>query len=90
MINKEEIKQLPNFLVVGVMKGGTSAAAVNLPVHPDIWMVSAHSKMEVTTTYRYDLDNTAGGLGGFHKEMDFWNYKDNFNKGLYFYSSFFI
>jgi len=89
MINKEEIKQLPNFLVVGVMKGGTSAAAVNLPVHPDIWMVSAHSKMEVTTTYRYDLDNTAGGLGGFHKEMDFWNYKDNFNKGLDFYSSFF-
>ena len=67
MINKEEIKQLPDFLVVGVMKGGTSAAAVNLPFHPDIWMINANTKMEVTTTYRYNLEDTIGGLNGFQQ-----------------------
>ena len=84
-----EIKRLPDFLVVGAMKGGTSASVINLKKHPDIWMVDSITKLETKTTYDYKLSDTKGGLNAPHKEMDFWNYTDNFNKGLEFYSSYF-
>ena len=49
-MHNNEIKTLPNFLVVGVMKGGTSAIAVNLPMHPDVWMIDAHKKAEARSS----------------------------------------
>ena len=88
-MHNNEIKTLPNFLVVGVMKGGTSAIAVNLPMHPDVWMIDAHKKAEAISLHRLNLKKTKGGLGLFHKEMDFFNYIDNYNLGIDLYKSFF-
>lgn len=38
---------LPNFLIIGAMKGGTSAAVKNLRRHPDIWMVDRATKQRL-------------------------------------------
>jgi hypothetical protein len=32
------VRRLPNFLVIGAMKSGTSSLAAYLDAHPDVWM----------------------------------------------------
>ena len=81
--------KLPNFIIAGVMKGGTTAAAINLDFHPDIFMVNATSKMEDIDYYDLDISDCKGGLPDPHKELDFFNQKDNYNKGIDFYKHFF-
>jgi len=46
----------PNFIIVGVMKGSTSAAAVNLNMHPDLYCVTPYWKQKVNT--KYNIDNS--------------------------------
>ena len=81
--------KLPNLIIAGVMKGGTTAAAVNLAIHPDIFMVNANSKFEDIDYYDLDISDCKGGLPDPHKELDFFNVKVNYNKGIDFYKNFF-
>ena len=43
----------PNFIIAGVMKAGTTAAAFNLNKHPDIYMVTTFWKNKVLKKYGY-------------------------------------
>ena len=72
--------KLPNLIIAGVMKGGTTAAAINLAMHPDIFMVNATSKFEDIDFYDLDVSNCKGGLPDPHKELDFFNHKENYKK----------
>ena len=85
----------PNFIIAGVMKGSTSAAAINLNKHSDIHVVTGFRKRKVyerltRTQFANHLESLKGGLSeGNSKELDFFNISDNYNLGLDFYSSFF-
>ena len=81
--------RLPNFIIVGVMKGGTSAAAFNLNLHPDVFCVTETSKFETMSFHKHNLENSKGGLNAWHKELDFFNYKENFDYGIDIYKTFF-
>lgn len=83
-------KNTPNFLVVGVMKGSTSAAAINLNKHDDVYCLTPWWKDKVNTFYEYNTDNFAGGLSNTSsKETDFFCLQDNFNLGRDLYESYF-
>ena len=62
--------KLPNLIIAGVMKGGTTAAAINLAMHPDIFMVNATSKFEDIDFYDLDVSNCKGELPDPHKELE--------------------
>lgn len=81
---------LPNFLVVGVMKGGTSGAAINLNMHPEIYCVTTYWKDKMIKKYNYDTGSFAGGMGNLvNKELDFFNLTANYDKGVDIYKTFF-
>lgn len=83
-------KNTPNFLVVGVMKGSTSAAAWNLSKHQDVFCLTPYWKEKVNTFYEYNIDDFAGGLSQqSSKETDFFCLEDNFNLGRDIYESYF-
>ena len=83
-------KNTPNFLVVGVMKGSTSAAAYNLNQHDDVFCLTSFWKAKVNAFYGYNKDNYVAGLSNEGiKEMDFFNSPDNYNNGKDFYESYF-
>jgi hypothetical protein len=83
-------KNTPNFLVVGVMKGSTSAAAHNLDKHDDVFCLTPYWKEKVNTFYGYNTDDFVGGLAQeSSKETDFFSLQDNFNLGRDIYESYF-
>lgn len=83
-------KNTPNFLVVGVMKGSTSAAAWNLNKHDDVFCLTPYWKDKVNTFYGYNTDDFTGGLAQeSSKETDFFCLQDNFNLGRDIYESYF-
>lgn len=83
-------KQKPTFLVAGVMKAGTSAAAVNLNLHPEVYCVTPYWKSKVVDNYAYDTGSFAGGMANDEsKELDFFNLTQNFDQGLEVYESYF-
>ncbi len=83
-------KQLPNFIVAGVMKAGTSAASLNLNLHPEVYCITPYWKDKVITHYAYDTGSFTGGMANEEsKEMDFFNLTQNFDHGLEVYKSFF-
>jgi hypothetical protein len=80
----------PNYLVVGAMKAGTSALALNLSKHPDVFCMTPYWKNKAAERYGYNLSDYKGQLtNAGSKEMDFFNHSDNFNLGVPFYESFF-
>lgn len=83
-------KQNPTFLVAGVMKAGTSAAALNLNLHPEVYCVTPYWKSKVVDHYAYNTGSFAGGMASDEsKEMDFFNLTQNFDQGLEVYQSYF-
>ena len=86
----------PNFIIAGVMKAGTTAAAFNLNKHPEIYMVTNFWKNKVLNSdqYNYSLQ-TGSWAGGMKnpstKEMDYFNLNTNYNLSGSFdiYQSFF-
>ena len=54
--------RLPNFIIVGVMKGGTSAATFNLNLHPDVFCVTETSKFETMSFHKHNLENSKGSV----------------------------
>lgn len=80
----------PNFIIAGVMKGSTSAAAVNLNKHEDIYCVTGYWKSKVNTYYSIDPSTMSGGLSEtVSKELDFFNIEANYNLGIDFYKQYF-
>mgnify|MGYP003640301053 CR=1 FL=1 len=81
---------LPNFIVAGVMKGSTTAAAFNLNKHLEVYCVTARWKAKVNNFHGHDISNLVMGLGNEGtKEMDFFNKELNYQRGLEFYKSYF-
>lgn len=80
----------PTFIIAGVMKGSTSAAAVNLNMHEDIYCVTGYWKRKVNAFHNVDTTSLKGGLKDSHsKELDFFNLEENYKKGLAFYTNYF-
>lgn len=83
-------KNTPNFIIVGAMKGSTSAAAINLNQHEDVYCVTPYWKKKVNAYYNYNASEFAGQLSNEgSKELDFFNYSQNFSLGRDFYESYF-
>jgi hypothetical protein len=83
-------KNTPNFIIVGAMKGSTSAAAINLNLHEDVFCVTPYWKEKVNAHYNYKPSDFVGGLSEeTNKEMDFFNKEHNFNLGRDLYESYF-
>lgn len=83
-------KNLPNFIIVGVMKGSTSAAAINLNKHQDVYCVTPYWKKKVNTYYNINPSLLSKGLGEINsKELDFFNDESNYNLGIEFYKQYF-
>lgn len=81
---------LPNFIVAGVMKGSTTAAAKNLAKHIDVYCVSPWWKAKINTQYQHDISNLTQGLSNEKsKEMDFFNKYQNYQRGIDFYKRYF-
>ena len=80
----------PTFIIAGVMKGSTSAAAVNLNMHEDIYCVTGYWKRKVNAFHNVDTTSLRGGLGETNsKELYFFNIDENYDKGLAFYTNYF-
>lgn len=80
----------PTFLIVGVMKGSTSAAALNLNKHDSVYCVTGYWKRKVNAFHNVDITQLDGGLGEENsKELDFFNIDKNYEKGLDFYTKYF-
>jgi len=86
----------PNFIIAGVMKAGTTAAAFNLNKHPEIYMVTTFWKDKVLSSDQYNYSSQTGSWAGSmkekgNKEMDYFNLDTNYNLNESFdiYKSFF-
>lgn len=84
----------PNFIIAGVMKAGTTAAAFNLNKHPDIYMVTTYWKNKVLSHEQYNYASQTGSWVGnmkvkTNKEIDFFNRDENYALGLDTYKTFF-
>ena len=86
----------PNFIIAGVMKAGTTAAAFNLNEHPDIYMVTTFWKNKVLSHEQYNYAAQTGSWAGSmgnkgNKELDYFNLDTNYNLSGSFdiYRSFF-
>jgi len=76
---------LPDFLVIGAAKAGTSACITNLGRHPDIFIASKEDKIRCLKDeiFLYDFDY----LG--HGEIKFFSEKEFYDKGKDWYAAFF-
>jgi hypothetical protein len=84
----------PNFIIVGVMKAGTTAAAFNLNKHKDIYVTTTYWKDKVLSHEQYNYAEQTGSWVGCmknkgNKEMDFFNRDENYALGLDVYKTFF-
>tara|TARA_R110001592_G_scaffold285447_1_gene553867 strand:+ start:150 stop:980 length:831 start_codon:yes stop_codon:yes gene_type:complete len=85
----------PNFIIAGVMKGGTTAAAFNLNKHPLIFCLTQYWKDRVLSNEEYNYavqtEDWAGNMKRKNKEMDYFNLNTNYNLSGSFdiYKSFF-
>lgn len=85
-------KHKPNFLVVGAMKGSTSAAAMNLNRNQDVYCLTPHWKNKIHTKYNISSETMelAGQLQNANsKETDFFNLEANYSLGMDFYTQYF-
>ena len=73
----------PNFIIVGVMKGGTTAATVNLNKNPEIFCLTQYWKNRVLADEDYNYAAQTGSWTGnmptSNKEMDYFNLNVNYN-----------
>tara|TARA_B100000768_G_scaffold181360_1_gene204044 strand:- start:543 stop:1373 length:831 start_codon:yes stop_codon:yes gene_type:complete len=88
------ISNTPNFIIAGVMKAGTTAAAFNLNKHQDIYVTTTYWKDKVLSYEQYNYADQTGSWGGCmknkgNKEMDFFNRDENYALGLDVYKTFF-
>ena len=84
------MSKLPNFLIVGVMKAGTSGAALNLNKHPEIYCITPYWKKKMIEKHSYNTGSFVGGMSNEEsKEMDFFNLKTNYDQGIDVYKNFF-
>lgn len=67
---------LPDFLIIGAMKGGTQAAVRNLARHPDVWLVDEAAKQA--------LDDVIG-----YPEVHFFDKQARWELGTSWYERFF-
>ena len=80
----------PTFIIAGAMKASTSAAAINLNRHEDIYVVTPWWKKRVNEVKEIDTTGLVGGLGSeASKELDFFNLKANTDLGIEFYRQYF-
>jgi hypothetical protein len=85
----------PNFIITGVMKGGTTAAAFNLNKHQHIFCLTQYWKNKVLNdedyNYAAQTGSWAGNMKVGNKEMDYFNLNTNYNLSSSFdiYKSFF-
>jgi len=80
----------PTFIIAGAMKASTSAAAINLNKHEDIYVVTPWWKKRINESYGIVASDLAGGLSAEgSKELDFFNLKANADKGIEFYRQYF-
>tara|TARA_R100000541_G_scaffold59237_1_gene72443 strand:- start:832 stop:1662 length:831 start_codon:yes stop_codon:yes gene_type:complete len=85
----------PNFIIAGVMKGGTTAAAFNLNKHQNIFCLTQYWKNRVLNdedyNYAAQTGSWAGNMKVANKEMDYFNLDTNYNLSGSFdiYKSFF-
>jgi len=84
----------PNFIIAGVMKAGTTAAAFNLNKHQDIYVTTTYWKNKVLSHEQYNYAEQTGSWVGCmknkgNKEMDFFNRDENYALGLNVYKTFF-
>ena len=88
------ISNTPNFIIAGVMKAGTTAAAFNLNKHQDIYVTTTYWKNKVLSHEQYNYAEQTSSWGGCmknkgNKEMDFFNRDENYALGLDVYKTFF-
>ena len=74
----------PNFIIAGVMKGGTTAAAFNLNQHHDIFCLTQYWKQRVLNDEDYNYVAQTGSWAGSmkspgNKEMDYFNLTTNYD-----------
>jgi len=73
----------PNFIIAGVMKGGTTAAAFNLNKHQEIFCLTQYWKNRVLNDEDYNYAAQTGSWSGnmptSNKEMDYFNLNVNYN-----------
>lgn len=74
----------PNFIIAGVMKAGTTAAAWNLNKHPDIFCLTQYWKNRVLNNEHWNYASQTGSWAGGlpnpnHKETDYFNLDTNYN-----------
>jgi hypothetical protein len=82
---------LPNFLIIGVMKGGTTSLNIALAQGKDRFTVKANTKQE-TFNSNPDINPNMfiGGMGALnHKELDFFSKDGNYKHGIDIYKRFF-
>ncbi len=85
----------PNFIIAGVMKGGTTAAAFNLNKHQEIFCLTQYWKNRVLNdedyNYAAQTGSWAGNMKVANKETDYFNLDTNYNLSGSFdiYKSFF-
>lgn len=80
----------PTFIIAGAMKASTSAAAINLNKHEDVYCVSPWWKNRVNESYGVVPSDLVGGLADIDsKELDFFNLTKNWEKGIEFYRQYF-
>jgi len=85
----------PNFIIAGVMKGGTTAAAFNLNKHQNIFCLTQYWKNRVLNdedyNYAAQTGSWAGNMKVANKETDYFNLDTNYNLSGSFdiYKSFF-
>ena len=87
--NKEEINTcLPNFLVLGGMKCGSSALHYNLNQHHQVFCPGPETKQRVIFESEFTISDFKAGLSRpDNKEIDFFNV--NYDKGIKFYEKLF-
>ena len=87
--NKEEFTtNLPNFLVLGGMKCGSTALHHNLNQHHQVYCPGEETKQRVINDSEFDISDFKGGLSRpDNKEIDFFNV--NYEKGIEFYKKLF-
>jgi len=79
---------LPNFLVLGGMKCGSTALHYNLSRHHQIFCPGPETKQRVITDSEFSISDFKGGLSRpDNKEIDFFNV--NYEKGIKFYEKLF-